>query len=44
MIQVQGENETPSCEITEPADLDSILLGDSVLFRGLTSDAEYRSD
>ena len=39
VIQVQGENETPSCEITEPADLDSILLGDSVLFRGLASDA-----
>ena len=39
VIRVQGENETPSCEITEPADLDSILLGDSVLFRGLASDA-----
>ena len=36
---VQGENETPSCEITVPEDLDSILLGDSVLFRGVTSDA-----
>lgn len=39
VILVQGENETPSCEITVPEDLDSILLGDSVLFRGVTSDA-----
>ena len=39
VVLVQGENQTPSCEITEPADLDSILLGDSVLFRGLASDA-----
>jgi len=43
VIRVQGENETPSCEITEPADLDSILLGDSVLFRGLASDANIDS-
>ena len=38
--QEGGENNIPTCSITEPADGTSVVVGNSVIFRGLANDED----
>ena len=40
VIQVGGENNIPTCEITEPADETTVIFGAEVIFRGVADDAD----
>ena len=44
VIQVGGENNIPTCSITEPLDGTSIVIGDTVTFRGTAEDPDIQSN
>lgn len=44
ILQVGAENIVPTCEITTPEDLSAVVVGDSVLFRGIVGDANIAAN
>ena len=44
VIQVGAQNNTPYCQIDEPLDGSSIIVGDTVTFRGLAEDLDISSN